>query len=232
MISVLSKSPSVARLAGTDILLQFTKQPCQKCLSGFSSRVTLRSCSLYLVFCLALKWNNSSSTNKELFLIGQKTSSIESKISALKRYSFTIAIEIFLIISYIITSISKIFTVEGKRLTLYSHDTTPKSEEITPGRQTFTSFRDIFTLRRKTLTPKSETIADERHSMTSNSKLIADKRQAMTSNSKVHTTLKYSVLPKRYTILSEYRQPVYYLPQGNILFLIDPTTAFQDSTLG
>ena len=179
MISILSKSPSAARLADTDILLQFIKQPCQKRLPGLSSRVTLRSRSLYLVFCLALKWDNSSSTNKELFLIGQKTSSTESKISALKRYSFTIAIEIFLIISYIITSISKIFTVEGKRLTLYSHATTPKSEEITPGRQTFTP-------KRQTLTLKSKT--------------IAAKRQTLTSNSKFHTTFKYSVFTKGYTL--------------------------------
>jgi hypothetical protein len=165
MISLLSESPSAARLADTEILLQFTKQPSQKCLSGLSSNVSLRSRSLYLVFRLALKRNNSLSNEKELFPIGQKTSSTESKISALKRYSFTITIEIFLIISHLITSISKIFTSESKRLTLYRHATTPKSEVTTPGRQTFTP-----------------------------------KRQTLTSNSKFHTTFKYSVFTKGYTL--------------------------------
>ena len=202
MISLLSESPSAARLADTDILLQFTKQPCQKRLPGLSSNVSLRSRSLYLVFRLSLKRNNSLSNEKELFPIGQKTSSTKSKISALKRYSFTITIEIFLIISYIITSISKIFTVESKRITLYRYVTTPKSEATTSGRQTLTPFRYLFTLRRQTLTPKSRTIADERHTRPSNSKTVADKRQNLTSNSKVHTIFKHSVLPEGFTLLS------------------------------
>ena len=209
MISLLSESPSAARLADTDILLQFTKQPCQKCLSGLSSNVSLRSRSLYLVFRLSLKRNNSLSNEKELFPIGQKTSSTKSKISALKRYSFTITIEIFLIISHLITSISKIFTSESKRLTLYRHATTPKSEVTTPGRQTFTPKRQTLTLKsktiaakRQTLTSNSKLIADERHTLTSKSKPIADERQSLTLNSKVHTTFKYSVFPKGYTLLS------------------------------
>jgi len=183
MISVLSKSPSVARLADTDILLPFAKQPCQSSLPGFFSRVILGSPFLYFVFSLVWKRNNSLSAYKKLFLIGPKTNFNKSITLTLKQYLFTITIERFLLISYIITPISKTFTSRSKSLTLYRHTFTlrkytmpPKSEESTPRRQTFTP-------RRQTLTPRSRTIADKRH--------------ILTPNNKVHTTFKYSVLPEK-----------------------------------
>jgi hypothetical protein len=188
MISILSESPSAARLADTDILLQFTKQPCQKRLPGLSSNVSLRSRSLYLVFSLSLKRNNSLSNEKELFPIGQKMSFPKNKISALKRYSFTITIKIFLIISHLITSISKIYTVERKKLTLYRHTITSKSETITPERKTFT--------------PKRKLITAKRYILTSNGTPIAAERQSLTLNSKAYTTFTHSVFQKGYSLLS------------------------------
>lgn len=78
MISVLSKSPSVAWLADTDILLPFTKQPCQSSLPGLFFRVISGSPFLYLAFSLVRKRNNSLSAYKALFLIGPKIHSGKS----------------------------------------------------------------------------------------------------------------------------------------------------------
>jgi len=176
MISVLSKSPSVARLADTDILLPFAKQPCQSSLPGFFSRVILGSPFLYFVFSLVWKRNNSLSAYKKLFLIGPKTNFNKSITLTLKQYLFTITIERFLLISYIFTSRSKSLTLYRHTFTLRKYTMPPKSEESTPRRQTFTP-------RRQTLTPRSRTIADKRH--------------ILTPNNKVHTTFKYSVLPEK-----------------------------------
>jgi len=131
MISILSESPSAARLADTDILLQFTKQPCQKRLPGLSSNVSLRSRSLYLVFSLSLKRNNSLSTDKELFPIGQAEVSSQSKISALKQYNSTQKREIFSPLKYLVPPRSKTLASKSKTFTLERQTFTSRSKALT-----------------------------------------------------------------------------------------------------
>jgi len=142
--------------------------------SGLSDIVSIRSLSLYPFFFLVLKRNNSLSTDKELFPIGQKASSHWSKTSTLKQYSVAPRRERFSTLKYTFTSRSKTSALRSRRLTPLRYPSTP---------------------RRQTLTSRSKTFASLRYSFTPG-------RQTLTSGSKTFTPLKYSVLPERNDIFT------------------------------
>ena len=174
MTLTLAKSPSITGFTHLSFMFKTISRFNVKHHSGLSDIVSIRSLSLYPFFFLVLKRNNSLSTDKELFPIGQKASSHWSKTSTLKQYSVAPRRERFSTLKYTFTSRSKTSALRSRRLTPLRYPSTP---------------------RRQTLTSRSKTFASLRYSFTPG-------RQTLTSGSKTFTPLKYSVLPERNDIFT------------------------------